>query len=114
MSQLRNMTTGEVLASNVRPAKTFWRRTVGLIGRSTVTSDEGLWIDQCSAVHTMGMHVPIDILFIDREGYVLRIARAVRPNTSHVSCPLAHSVVETGVAGDLGHDVLVGDRLALV
>jgi uncharacterized membrane protein (UPF0127 family) len=114
MSQLRNMTTGAVLASNVRPAKTFWRRTIGLIGQRTVTSNEGLWIDQCSIVHTMGMHVPIDILFIDRQGYVLRIARSVKPNTSYVACALAHSVVETGAAGDLGHDVLVGDQLALV
>jgi len=107
------MTTGAVLASQVRTANTFWQRTIGLIGKNTITSDEGLWIEQCSAVHTMGMHTPIDIIFVDRQGYVLRIARSVKPNLSHVSCPLAYSVVETGAAAHLGHDLLVGDQIAL-
>jgi uncharacterized membrane protein (UPF0127 family) len=114
MSQLRNMTTGAVLADSIKPAKSFWQRTIGLIGKNEISSDEGLWIEQCSAVHTMGMHAPIDIIFIDRHGYVLRIARSVKPNLSHVSCPLAYAVVETGAAGHLGHDVLVGDQIALV
>ena len=113
MSSLRNLTTGAVLAKDIDLAKTFWQRTVGLISRHRIESDEGIWIDQCSAVHTMGMRAKIDVIFLDRKGYVLKVVRAAKPGATSISCPLASAVVETGASGHLGHDLLVGDRLAL-
>ncbi len=114
MSQrLCNVTTGTILASNVIEARTFWQRTVGFLGREHIASDDGLWISDCSSIHTIGMRTAIDIFFLDRQGYVLRIAHSVAPNIAHLSCPLATTVVETGTAVHLGHDVLIGDKLAL-
>ncbi len=113
MGALKNLTTGAVLSSNVSLAGTFWQRTVGFLGREAIAPDEGIWIAQCSAVHTMGMRTAIDIIFLDRHSYVMRIVRSVKPNVSQIACPLAYAVVETGASCDLGHDLLVGDQLAL-
>jgi hypothetical protein len=57
----------------------MWERLRGLLGRERLGADEGLWIANCSAVHTIGMRFPIDVVFLDRRGRVLKISRRLRP-----------------------------------
>ena len=113
MSKLINLTTGDTIVSQMTLANTFWQRTVGLMGRSSISHDEGIWIQECSSIHTVGMRFSIDVIFVDRDGYILRIVRSVKPNLSQLVCHLAQSVIEIGCAAHLGHDLLVGDQLAL-
>jgi len=110
---LRNSTNGQVLACRVNRATNPWTRGVGLLPRKTVAPDEGLWIDRCSAVHTVGMRAKIDLFFLDRDNRVLKIASAVPPNRVAVTCRNAVTVVELGAGSEIGRDVLVGDRLVL-
>jgi uncharacterized membrane protein (UPF0127 family) len=110
---LRNATNGRVLATDVRRATNAWTRGVGLLPKKSVSPDEGLWIDRCSAVHTMGMRATIDLYFLDKESRVLKIAAGVRPNRLAVTCRNAVSVVELGSSDETVRDVLVGDRLTL-
>lgn len=98
---------------SVGRASNFVTRGIGLLPRSTISPDEGLWIDGCSAVHTIGMRATLDLYFLDRDQRVLRIASSVRPNRLAVACRNAVAVVELGAAPELGRDVLVGDRLVL-
>jgi uncharacterized membrane protein (UPF0127 family) len=109
---LRNASNGNVLASRVSRATNFITRGVGLLPRATVGEDEGLWIDGCSAVHTVGMRATIDLFFLDRDGRILKIVNRARPNRLVISCARSVSVVELG-HGDRPRDVLVGDRLVL-
>lgn len=113
MHVLRNATNGKVLALKVGRATNFVSRGVGLLPRAAISPDEGLWIDRCSAVHTIGMRATLDLYFLDKDQRVLRIASAVRPNRLAVVCRNAVAVVELGAAPELGRDVLVGDRLVL-
>jgi uncharacterized membrane protein (UPF0127 family) len=113
MQVLRNATNGRVLATKVKRATNPLTRGVGLLARARVEPDEGLWIDNCSAVHTMGMRATLDLFFLDKDKRVLRIAHAVRPNRLAVTCRDAVAVVELGAAPEMGRDVLVGDRLVL-
>lgn len=110
---LRNSTNGKVLATRVARATTPWSRGVGLLPRPTVAPDEGLWIDRCGAVHTIGMRATIDLYFLDKNNCVLKIASAVPPNRLAVTCRNAVAVVELGSDADAGRDVLVGDRLVM-
>ncbi|GAC1498454.1 MAG: hypothetical protein NVS1B2_21450 [Vulcanimicrobiaceae bacterium] len=110
---LRNGSNGNVLATDVDRASNAWSRGVGLLGRASVGPQSGLWIDGCSAVHTIGMRATIDILFLDRDQRVLKIASAVPPNRLAVTCRNAVTVVELGACGEDARDVLVGDRLTL-
>ena len=113
MSVLRNATNGNVLATRVALANNFVTRGLGLLARSAVSPDEGLWIEGCSAVHTIGMRAALDLYFLDKENRVLRIASAIPPNRLAVTCRNAVTVVELGSGPEIGRDVLVGDRLIL-
>jgi uncharacterized membrane protein (UPF0127 family) len=88
-------------------------RGLGLLPRSSVSPDEGLWIDGCSAVHTMGMRATLDLFFLDKDCRVLRIVSSIPPNRLAVTCRNAVSIVELGSGPEIGRDVLVGDRLVL-
>ena len=109
---LRNASNGRVLASRVVRAENFIARGLGLLPRATVEEDEGIWIDGCSAIHTVGMRATIDLFFLDREGRILKIVNRARPNRLVISCARSVAVVELG-HGERPRDVLVGDRLVL-
>jgi uncharacterized membrane protein (UPF0127 family) len=111
--QIRNATTGEVVAANVKKAIGWYERMVGLIPRKRVDPSEGVWFEDCSIIHTVGMQTRIDVIFLDKEQRVLRTICAVPQNRIAVGCYGAHSVVELG-SGTLDQcDVLLGDRLEL-
>ena len=61
---------------------------------------EALLIPHCRSVHTAGMHFAIDVVFLDAEGRVAKVARGVPP-WRVVSCRRAAAVVETA-AGEAG------------
>ncbi len=113
MAILHNASTGKVLATRVDRATTFLQRMVGLLARSEVRPDEGLWIDRCSAIHTMGMRAVIDVIFLDRMRCIVEVRRGVAPFRPFVLCLRAASVIELGAGALDQHDVLIGDRLEL-
>lgn len=61
----------------VRVADRFWTRAMGLLVGAPLDATEALLISPCSSIHTIGMRYPIDVVFVDREGCVLRICAAV-------------------------------------
>ena len=110
---LRNATTGAVVARRVARASNPLARGIGLLGRASLGPDEGLWIDGCSAVHTLGMRATLDLYFLDREQQVVRIVPNVRPNRLAVVCRNAAMVVELGADSAEARPIALGDRLAL-
>jgi uncharacterized membrane protein (UPF0127 family) len=110
---LRNATTGQVLAENVRYADTWWDRIAGFIPRSVVAPDDGLWFRNCWAIHTLGMRAQLDVIFLDAESRVVRTEREVALHRPAIACIGARSVVELGAGALEGRDVLAGDRLTL-
>ena len=75
---LVNGATGAVLASRVHAAVDSASRRRGLLGRAGL-DDEALVIAPCNAVHTFFMQFPIDIVYADRQGTVIRCVAAVPP-----------------------------------
>jgi uncharacterized membrane protein (UPF0127 family) len=47
--------------------------------RGTLDPGEGLLIDPCSSIHTMWMRFPIDVLYVDGDGRVVRADSGMRP-----------------------------------
>jgi uncharacterized protein len=111
MGAVRNAATGRVLASRVSRASTFLTRLIGLLPCARVDPDEGLWIEPCSAVHTIGMRARIDILFLDRTHTVLRLCSDVRGGIPVIGCKGAHAVIELGAGALRGSVIALGDRL---
>jgi uncharacterized membrane protein (UPF0127 family) len=114
MALLRNRSTGAIIATRVERATTFLQRAVGLLARPRVRPDEGLWLDRCSSIHTMGMRAAIDVIFLDANDSVLRLCPMVRQWRLALVCHGARSVVELGSGALKAVDVIPGDRLELV
>lgn len=110
---LRNATTGQIIAGNVRYADSWWDRIAGFIPRRVVSPDDGLWFRNCWAIHTLGMRAAIDVIFLDGDGRVVRTKRRVPLQHPAIACVGARSVVELGAGALEGRDVLAGDRLTL-
>ncbi len=60
-------------------AETAFERMRGLIGRNPPPPGEGLLIPRCNAIHTLFMRYPIDAVFFDRSGRVVKTVRGIRP-----------------------------------
>ncbi len=110
---LREAATGRVLASRVRRADGWFERTVGFLPRSSIAADEGLWIERCRAVHTLGMRVPLDVVFLDHDRRVVRIEAGVPPGRLNVAEATARTVVEFGAGFAAANALAVGAVLEL-
>ena len=70
---------GGVVCERCSDARTAFARMRGLLGRSELPQGEGILLRPAGSVHTAFMRFPIDVVFLDGELEVLRIARALPP-----------------------------------
>ena len=107
---VRNVTLGSTVAEHVYVAGTSSARRKGLLGVERLAGGVGLWIAPCEAIHTFGMRMPIDAVFLDR-GFFIRKVRAHLPPKRISACLLATSVLEleAGTVARTGSSV--GHRL---
>jgi hypothetical protein len=86
-------------------------RRKGLLGTDSV--DGALWLTKCPSVHMIGMHYPIDVAVLDKEGTVLRVA-TLRPWTGMTRPSLRASATVEAAAGALtAWGIVQGDRLSV-
>lgn len=62
----------------VRGARGRRARARGLLGRRSLDPAEGLWL-RARSVHTVGMRVRLDLVWLDEEAAPLRVDRDVGP-----------------------------------
>ena len=70
--------SGSALAA-VRRCEGSLERMRGLLWRPALAPGQGLLIAPCNSVHTIGMRYAIDVVFLDREGRVLKVCPALKP-----------------------------------
>ena len=75
-------------------AVAFNARRKGLAGVDALPADVALHIRRCWSVHTFGMRFPLDLVWLDRRGAVVRVDAGVRPRRAR-TCVRARTVVET-------------------
>jgi hypothetical protein len=90
---VRNRTRDLLVAGRVRVAGVSRERRKGLSGIAEMPADTGLWIIPCEAIHTFGMKMRIDVVFLDRDFRVRHTRSALAPNRVAV-CLRAYSVLE--------------------
>lgn len=96
---------------------TLFERGIGLLGRKSYPHNRIMVIPKCGSVHTWFMRFPIDIVFLDKCGKVLRIEYNVAPwrmlfggrGAATTLEAAASSGAESAFAG-----IRVGDTLTLV
>jgi uncharacterized protein len=82
-----------VLGFAVPVAATLPARLLGLAFLDRGEAGEGLLIPRCRSVHTFGMRFPLDLIFLDADGHVIDLRRAVPP-ARLVRCQEAGAVLE--------------------
>lgn len=107
-----NRTQGATLASRVLLANDSPSRNKGLLGRSSMDADEGLWIVPCPMIHTFFMRFPIDVVFLDKALKVRRVITDLKPWRLSPWVWTAHSVLELP-GGALKGRAKVGDVLEI-
>lgn len=76
---LENVRTHRVVADQLLTAFDSRSRRQGLLGRDALPDGSALIIAPSNAVHTFFMRFPIDILFVRRDGRVVKVRSTVRP-----------------------------------
>lgn len=98
-----------ILSRRLRRARGWLEGGLGLLVRGTPGVGEGLWIRTRLGVHTVGLTAPVDLLFLDPRGGVLRVLPGFPPGRWALAPRGTESVVELA-AGTAG-TVAVGDRV---
>ena len=105
-----NVTRGLPLAAHIEVAQTSAARRRGLLDVQELSSDNGLWITPCEAIHTFGMKMPLDAVFIDSDFKVRKIATNLAPWRVAI-CLTAESVLELQAGAVSRTGTQLGDRL---
>jgi len=100
---------GDVLGT-AEVARTAKSRRRGLLGRDG--HDGALVLQPCRHVHTAGMRFPIDVVFVDRQGYAVKVVRDLQPWRISLAAG-ARAVIEMPAGSLQWGQVLPGDRLYL-
>jgi len=70
---------GDPAELELTEAKRFSQRFLGLTVFSHLPADRGLLFRRCRSIHMFFMRFPIDVVFLDRSGGVVRICESLKP-----------------------------------
>jgi uncharacterized membrane protein (UPF0127 family) len=110
---LQNAASGLTVASEVELAVDSQSRRRGLLGRAKLDDGAALIIAPCSAIHTFSMRFAIDVVFVARDGRVLKTYSAVGPGRIAFSIG-AFAVIELPAAALTRSKAKPGDIVQLV
>ncbi|MEK7269946.1 MAG: DUF192 domain-containing protein [Planctomycetota bacterium] len=94
----------------IRILDTFGERLRGLLGRRALAETEGVLLSPCRSIHTAFMRFPVDAVFLDANGTVLRVKSDLRPFRL-AACATAASVAELSAGACARAGIRAGDRL---
>ena len=60
----RNISRGTVLAERLEDGSSFWAKFMGLMGRASLPSGDGLWLPDENGIHMLFMRFAIDVVFV--------------------------------------------------
>ena len=108
---LMNSRSGSMVATTTDSSDAI-RTAAGLLDRTALDPSTALVLAPCLMIHTAFMRFPIDVIFVDRAGRVVRIVQDLGPWRIAASFG-AHATVELAAGAVVSHDVVVGDFLYL-
>ena len=89
-----NQRNGNVVSSRTRYADSWLKRLVGLLTESELGNGQGLWLKPCTSIHTIGMRFAIDVVFLDEDNCVKKLANSLKPYRFCLSAKGTRSVLE--------------------
>jgi uncharacterized protein len=110
---LRNRRTGQTLASTLLPALDRATRKTGLLKHTSLADGEAMVIAPSNAVHTWFMKFDLDLVFVRRDGRVVKTRAGVRPWRMS-GAMRAFAVIEMRAGTLAERDTQPGDILEVV
>lgn len=110
---LVNARTGRSVASSVEVATSRRQRRRGLLGRDGLPAGAAFVLAPCRAVHTIGMRFPIDVVFVDEDGSVVKTVERME-GWRMAGSRAAAITIELWAGAIAVVDLQVGDRLQVV
>lgn len=77
---ITNNSNGCLLADKGKLADNYFTRLKGLLNKKSMPAGSALIIKPCSMVHSIGMKMYIDVLFVSSTKEVVHIIEAMKPN----------------------------------
>ncbi len=102
-----------MLVTQGRVAADAWSRFWGLMGKRELAPGFGLLLKNESAIHTFGMRVPIDVVYLDHRGVVLRLTEGMPPSRIGPLVRGVRDVLELPAGTLVQTQTRVGDELEL-
>jgi|SRR3954464_7466439 uncharacterized membrane protein (UPF0127 family) len=110
---LRLVGSDRILAEHMQLALTRADRNRGLLGRDHLDAGHGLLLAPCFSIHTGFMQFPIDVIFVSRNGRVIKTCEAVPAWRMKVGWG-AYATVELPAGTLSRRPVIRGDWLELL
>jgi hypothetical protein len=111
--QVDNQTRGRPLITHGELADTFWTRFRGLMGRSSLPEGGGLVLKGEKSIHTFFMKFPIDVVYADRTGRVVRVDMTMPPSRIGPFVAQSTYILELPAGVIQATGTSVGDQLNL-
>lgn len=111
--RVSNVTRGTVLADQAQRADSFWSKLRGLLGRSGLGPGEGMIFEPCTSIHMFGMQFAIDVIHLNKQGEVVRIAPELQPNRLGPYVWRSRTVLELPAGAIAASNTQVGDMLTI-
>ncbi|WP_341503846.1 DUF192 domain-containing protein [Gallaecimonas sp. GXIMD4217] len=102
---------GEPLWRQVWRADRPWTRARGLLGRPRLEEGQGMLILPCNSVHSWWMGYPLDLVYLDGGGRVVKLVEGLKP-WRFSACRQARAVLELAPGAIGKHALQVGDELS--
>jgi uncharacterized protein len=103
---------GPIVCEQGVVAASSWSRSKGLLGRSGLGEQEGLWIQPTSSIHMWFMRFPIDVIWAADDGRVIKLVVNIKPWRMSI-CRGAKVALELPVGAIARSGVQVGDHLVI-
>lgn len=107
---LYDAASGKPLVPLVERAESAGERMRGLLGRRPLAAGEGLLLAPCASIHTFFMRYSIDLVYLDRNGCVVKLVPALPPWRLSMA-RRAHATLELPAGGALAAGLHPGRRV---
>lgn len=87
---------GNVIATKIEYATTFWKRYKGLMHRKkeSFPIENAMVFNECGSIHMFFMHFPLDVIYLDKQFNVVKIVRNIKPWKVDFGHPDAYYTIE--------------------
>jgi uncharacterized membrane protein (UPF0127 family) len=109
---LVNERNGSIVADHLLPAFDSQTRRTGLLAHQSLPAGTAMIIAPTNAIHTFFMKFAIDVLFVAKDGQIVKMREGLRP-WRMAAARRGYGVIEMAVGAIKRCNLVPGDRLAI-